>query len=331
MNESATVSASQANVRVGWERTRWLIRAGMWSLLLAYLFSFFGQRFFVAELLANFRTQFLVLLVVAVQLTKFSRTSWLLLICLLLATAWAGWETGRIYLPASQPPAGKTSLRLMSFNVLATNTEFQAAIEEVRKHDPDVVAVLEYANNWHVAFDHLNETYPYQHRDPRWHGYGIAIFSKLPLENTESVPLTEEEIDNPAAIAKFKFGGQTLRLVAVHVMSPINRYRLDLRNRQFEQIATLVNDESTPTILCGDMNCSPSSRFLSGLIDETALRDSRQGFGVQPSWPDFAFGFGIPIDHVLVSESVHVHDRFLGEFGGSDHCPVIVDVSVEQP
>ena len=327
MDESASVQSESKPGRF-WPACRSLLRLGMWALLLAYLFSFFGQRFFVAELLSNFRFQFLILFVIALVLAKPLKASWLLFTCMFFASAWSGWEMGQLYLPATQPKAGKTVLRVMSFNVLTINNDFDTSIREIRKHDPDIIAVLEYAGMWHVALDLLNETYPHQHRDPRWHGYGIAIFSKLPFEDCGAIPLTEKEIDNPSAFAKVKVDDQVLRLMAVHVMSPINRNRLELRNQQFEEIASNINAESIPTILVGDMNCSPSSRYMSELIDSSNLRDSRKGFGIHGSWPGLPAPFSIPIDHVLVSDSIHVHDRFLGDRGGSDHRPVIVDVSL---
>ncbi len=307
---------------------RWLLRTGMWVAIFAYLFSFFGQRFFWAELLTNFRVQFMVLFVVLILLARFAKVSKLLAVCLAIAVAWSGWESGQFYLPAQQPAAGETLVRVMSFNVLAINSEFQLAIDEVRKHDPDMFAIIEYAGMWHEAFDALNEDYPHQHRDPRWHGYGIAIFSKIPFEHAKSIPLTEDAIDNPAAVVTVRIDGQPVRILATHVMSPTNRFRLELRNRQFEEIADHLNQDSIETILVGDMNCNPASRYLAKLIRDTNLRDSRKGFGLHPSWPTFAWPMSTPIDHVLVSESIHVHDRFLGDGGGSDHHPVIMDFSI---
>ena len=307
---------------------RRLARFGMWMLLLVFLFSFFGHKFFAAELLANFRTHFFAAFLVALLLSRVAKTSWLLFTCMFFATVFLVWDVGQVFLPGEQPAAGTTKIRVMSYNVLATSTEFDSAISEIRKHDPDVVAVIEYAGMWHVACDALNKTYPHQHRDPRWHGYGIAVFSKIPFENTQSLALTEKEIDNPAALVNVRVGDQLLQILAVHVMSPIKKFRLDLRNRQFEEIADHINARSAPMMLVGDMNCGPSSGFFSNLIEEANLRDSRQGFGIHPSWPSVAGAFAVPIDHVLVSEEIHVHNRFLGDAGGSDHRPVIVDISI---
>lgn len=327
MNESVSAQSETTPSRFG-NSARWLIKSGMWLLLVAFVLSFFGQRFLVAELLSNFRTQFCVMFLAALLLTRPAKTSWLLFACLVFAAALTTWETGKLFLPVEQSAAGQTKIRVMSFNVLAVSEDYEATIEEIKKHEPDIVAVLEYANMWHVAMNELNETYPHQHRDPRWHGYGIAIFSKLPLENAESIPLTEAQIDNPSASVIVRVDDQLVRIMAVHVMSPINQNRLRLRNEQFAEIADLVNANSVPTILVGDMNCTTSSSFLTDLIEKAALRDSRQGLGVFPSWPSFAGPLAVPIDHVLVSETIHVHNRFLGNSCGSDHCPVVVDVSV---
>jgi len=94
----------------------WLVRTGAWVLMFSWLLSYFGQHFYIAELLSNFRLQFLILLGVALLLTFFAGAKRLLLVCLLLAFAFSCQETLRIYLPADQPPAGKTKIRLMSFN-----------------------------------------------------------------------------------------------------------------------------------------------------------------------------------------------------------------------
>ncbi len=316
-------------------KSGWLIRAirtfariGLWILLLAWLLSYFGQRFYLAELLANFRVQFLVLFGVGLMVTVLARARWLLATCLALAFAWSCIEVGQIFFRADQPSPGETKIRVMSYNVLATNLDFDSAIQEIRKHDPDVIAIIEYANMWHYALDRLNDTYPHQHRDPRWHGYGIAVFSKLPFESAESIPLTRKEIDNPAASISLKVDGQLLRLIAVHVMSPTTLYRLELRNRQFEEIAELVAEKPTPTILVGDMNCSPSSNYLRKLIKTGGLRDSRQGFGIHNTWVAPTPLLSVPIDHAFVSDTIHVHDRFVGECSGSDHHPIIVDFSL---
>jgi len=143
-----------------------------------------------------------------------------------------------------------------------------------------------------------------------------------------SFPLTKTEVDNPAVITSLRIDGQKLNLIAAHVMSPVSLYRLQLRNTQFQEIAEAVQATSGPTMLVGDMNCTLASSYLAELVEATELRDSRQGFGIHTSWVKYAPLITVPIDHVLVSEEIHVHDRFVGDHGESDHRPVIVDFSI---
>jgi len=68
--------------------------------------------------------------------------------------------------------------------------------------------------------------------------------------------------------------------------------------------------------------------FFSEFVDDSGLRDSSRGFGVQPSWPAMMPLFYTPIDHCLVSENVVIHGRQTGPDLGSDHLPVVVEFSL---
>ena len=307
---------------------RLLFKSGCWILLLAFAFSFFGQYFFLADVLANFKVHFLILLVIGLLLSLNSNRGGLLKLALAMAIGWAAFDIGALWIDASQPPAGKTQIRVMSFNVLAHNTQFQAALDEIRSHDPDVVAILEYANEWHDAGEFLADEYPHRVSAPRWHGYGIVLFSKLPIVESQTVQLCEETIDAPAVEATFKIDGQDLRILATHTISPINDFRWELRNRQLEEISQWVNQDQSHTVLVGDFNAAPWSPWLRKLQASTGLRQSRHGFGPQATWPAFAGPLGVPIDHALVSPKVHIHSRYTGSNVGSDHRAIIVDLSI---
>ena len=218
----------------------------------------------------------------------------------------------------------------MSFNVYAVSDRGDLVQNRIAEVDPDVIAVLEYDHNWHQRLALLQETYPHQLLAPRWHGYGIAIFSRLPLEQTEVVQLIPKVADTPMAVVRVRVGGQSLRLAAVHSLSPTNAFRFQLRNQQFKEIAQTLNDDSCPTIVMGDFNCTLASPYLQDFLSETGYRDSRQGFGYQPTWHRDIWPLQIPIDHALVSPEVVVHRRWVADEAGSDHFPIVFEVSVGQ-
>jgi len=308
---------------------RRLFNCGCWILIATFLFSFFGKQFFLADLLSNFRVHFLIALVASLLLTlKADRTSWLLKFLLAVVTGWTGFTVVSLWFPAAQLPPGQTQFRVMSFNVLAHNQNFEPAISEIRRHNPDVVAVLEYANQWHDACEFITAQYPHSVRIPRWHGYGAALFSKHPIAQTQTVQLTKEIMDVPAIEATIKFDGKDLRILAIHTASPINSFRWNIRNQQLEEIAQWINESQASTVAVGDFNMAPWSWWHRNLLANTGLRESRNGFGPQGTWPAFAGPLGVPIDHAFVSDDIHVHNRTVGADVGSDHRPIIVDLSI---
>ena len=308
-----------------------LIMLYLSALALAFfLFSFLGRYFFLAELLGNFRLQLSVLMVpLALTVFRIGRWRWLAL-SLIIATGWSFFSLGSVYFPTNQPPAGPKKLRIMSFNVLGYNPMRDEVIEEMHKTDPDVIMVLEYTHIWHGRLSRLDAEYPHQVLQPRWHGFGMAVFSKYPLSDTSVTQLTKEVTDNPLIITNVSFGEQKIRLCGAHVLSPTSSLRLELRNQQYDELAQELGNDDVPTVVLGDFNSVPWSPFVNDLLKKTGYRDSRQGFGFHASWHAEYPILLIPIDHAFVSDDICVHSRTLGSNAGSDHLPIIVEVSTAQ-
>jgi len=91
-------------------------------------------------------------------------------------------------------------------------------------------------------------------------------------------------------------------------------------------------------ILAGDLNMSMWSPYYRRLINKTGLHNTRKGFGILPSWripktykqiPNWlAFFLRIPIDHCLVSRGFEVRNTSIEIETGSDHLPLIVNLSM---
>lgn len=79
------------------------------------------------------------------------------------------------------------------------------------------------------------------------------------------------------------------------------------RNRQFGELAALVQAVAeTNVVVCGDFNDTPWSPSFKQFRGDTRLRDARDGFGYQASWPSKLGLVGIPIDHVMASDTIAV-------------------------
>ena len=184
--------------------------------LCLFAFSLMGRYFFLAELINNFRCQIMFLLLPFAMLLLLFRQWWLALL-FAFATAWSMVGIVWIYFPDVQPPPGPATIKIMSFNVLATNPAPQLALARILEHDPDVVTVVEFADDWTETLLPLHDKYPYRVLQPRWHGFGIAFFSKYPLSDTHVHQLVGHEIDGPMIVSTVTVGEQKIRLAGVHV------------------------------------------------------------------------------------------------------------------
>ena len=286
-----------------------------------------GRLFYYGELFGNFRFQISVLMIpFAVIVFRMGRLRWLAY-GLTAAIVWSLIYLGWVYLPATQPEAGEQKLKVMSFNVLGHNSNKDEVLGLMHQSDPDVIVVLEYTDHWHRRLQSLKSEYPHQFLQPRWHGFGMGVFSKYPLSDSKTIQLTRKLTDNPSLITNVNFGGTKIRLCGLHVLSPTNSFRLNLRNLQLDEVADELDGDDVPTVVVGDFNSVPWSPFLKDFMAETGTRDSRQGFGYHASWHADFFFVRIPIDHAFVSDDVCVHARSVGGTAGSDHMPIIFEVS----
>lgn len=284
----------------------------------------------LAELISSFRAQLAVIMLICAAFLLLLRQrafGWLALVIsvgqLLMLTS--------VFLPSSQPPAGSQKISVMSMNVWCDNYRYGEVIDQIESVSPDVLLIIEYNNQWHERMRSLHSTYPHRVLQPRWHGYGIALFSKLPLEDAEVWQLTQQETDVPALGARVKAGDQSVYIGGLHTMSPTNSLRMRLRSDQMIEIAEKLASADEPSMLIGDFNCTPWSPYLKDLVKTCGYRDSRQGQGYFASWHlQLPWLFHIPIDHALVSKEVHVHRRYTGKPCGSDHHPTIIEISVAQ-
>lgn len=86
----------------------------------------------------------------------------------------------------------------------------------------------------------------------------------------------------------------------------------------------MVGEAGPTVILAGDFNTVSWSPRLGRLAEHAGLSIAR---GLEGTWPaPLPMPFRLPIDHVLTSSDLHVHDRAVGPAVGSDHRPVTVTV-----
>lgn len=246
-----------------------------------------------------------------------------------LCALFLAWNVAPIaagYVRRSEGSSGGPLVRCLLANVLTSNRSHNKLLELVRRENPDVILLLETDQSWLDAVADLRANYPHFREVARSDNFGIAFFSRLPIVLAEITELGDSGL--PAIVARLKQAEQSITFIGLHTLPPVGARNSSIRNRQLAAAAELASGMSGPVALMGDLNITPWSPYFSDLLSRSVLKDSRDGFGIQPTWTARRRIFRIPIDHVLVSREIEVEDRRVGPNIGSDHFPVIVDLAV---
>jgi endonuclease/exonuclease/phosphatase (EEP) superfamily protein YafD len=105
-----------------------------------------------------------------------------------------------------------------------------------------------------------------------------------------------------------------------------------MRNAQLEGLSAVLRDDGNRArILVADLNITPWSPRYDVIESQTGLRNAARSLGYLGTWPASPALLRIPIDHCLVSDSFAVQHVEVGPDIGSDHLPLIVDISIAGP
>ncbi|MEQ1852775.1 MAG: endonuclease/exonuclease/phosphatase family protein [Chthoniobacteraceae bacterium] len=288
------------------------------------LAGFAGEAHWLLELTTHFRAQYLVFLLVMAGLLAVGRRRRFATVCLVCAALNAAVLAPWIVPASSVKPAG-ASLRLMALNVHTANTRHDLVLGEIRRVQPDVLLLMEVNHAWVLALQDLSKTLPHRVIIPREDNFGIALFSRLPLTSSEVINWPDD-FGVPSILAVIEPSGQPVFVVATHPLPPASKENAALRNEQLEKIAGAVSGQTLPAVVLGDLNATPWSPHFRNLERAASLRDTGRRSGWHPTWPSELPLLWIPLDHCLVSKEIPYATRTVGNYVGSDHFPIIVDV-----
>lgn len=288
---------------------------------------FFGAYAYLLNLASHFRLQYTIIsLAGSIILLSLGRRKFSLL---LLGIALLNVIE---IVPLYQKPARRTgsvqaNFSLLQANVLSENQQHQRLIHEVRRLNPNIVVLEEVTQAWYEALQPLREEYPYVIHTLDRSNLGVMVMSNVTLHETELIDFDDDRL--PSLITELQVNGHVIDLIATHPPSPRNRKRFKLRNAQLYALARKFSHHPNPLMMVGDLNITSFSPVFDRFIRQVDLYDSRQGYGVQPSWPArYWLPARIALDHCLLSSSLRVKKRELLSSIGSDHLPVYLVVEL---
>lgn len=302
-----------------------LVTLGL-GLALASLAGWLGTRWWVFELASHFRAQYAGGLgVVVLALAALRRLRWVVVLGpIALANAFALAP----YLPRHEAVAGspRQTLKLVTANLRFRNHDSADLLAILTASEPDVVVLSEYSERWAHDLASLDASYPYRIEVPDPGPWGIAMFSRLPLEEAGSFMLGV----TPAVAANLMLAGHRVHLLGVHLRSPTSREHAAERNAQLTELTALAHQSARPLIVLGDFNATQFSPNFATMVGGAGVRDATRGRALLPTWPVFLPMLRIPIDHCLVSGAFTVLETTRLPAFGSDHFALLTVLALEE-
>jgi endonuclease/exonuclease/phosphatase (EEP) superfamily protein YafD len=295
---------------------------------------------FPLELLTHFQVHYFWLTVGLILLSiglwqRQQLRSLVPLYILLFALTINGLELATWYLPNERLTTDKTNVfKVMSYNILVDNFEVDRIAGSILSVDPNLVLIIEVEPLMKQNIEErIGTKFPYSFQSP---GGGMAIFSKLPLEDSRGEQFSGSDATN--LVTHLKYRDRRIKIIGTHPLVPVKANLFIRRNIHLNSIATHLERESRPTILMGDFNLTPWSPYYRQFIDRTKLHNTRLGFGILPTWirpsttvnlPQLLLPIlNIPIDHIFVSKEFQVARTYTGDNGNSDHAPIISELVI---
>ena len=257
------------------------------------------------------------------------------------------------------------SLRVMTYNVRNFNIwewlddpEITDKIEKlIKQEDPDVILFQEYHRRGRLDID----GYPHQVLAELENGgaAGLAIYSKLPVENIERMILDQDDrvITNLLKV-QTRWQGKTISIYNIHLASvgleqseyetlknPDQKDSDDLktgllritgllhkayqrRSVQVKELDKLFEDEDEVVIFGGDLNDVPQSyayHSIAKYLNDSFMSAGGKGFG-----NTYARGpVPLRIDYLFHSSNIRGKNYRVVEKKFSDHFPLVCDFIIE--
>ncbi|MEH6407278.1 MAG: endonuclease/exonuclease/phosphatase family protein [Leeuwenhoekiella sp.] len=221
-------------------------------------------------------------------------------------------------------------IKLLTANVLQTNDNTAAFASLIREHKPDLFLTMESDKKWEKALDQFKEDYPFTVKVPLDNLYGMHLYSKFELSETQVNYLVEDGV--PSIFTKVHYRkGKPINLICVHPAppSPTENETSEERDAELLIVGKAVCELHNPVIVCGDLNDVVWSRVSNLFKKLTGLLDPRVGRGLYPSFHANYSILRFPIDQLFYSDDMYIETMERLPAFGSDHFAMYYSIWVE--
>jgi len=229
----------------------------------------------------------------------------------------------------SKDANSERQLSIITSNVLTPNRNVEALIALVKKYQPDILVTLESDLWWQEQLKVLESEMPYTVKCPLDNLYGMHLYSKLPIHDSEISFLIEKDVPSIHVSIEMRTGDR-VRAHFLHPAPPSPTENAESAERDAELIAVALSvaNSDQPIIVAGDLNDAAWSsttrlfRKISGLLDPRIGRGMFNTFHVKfpvSRWP---------MDHLFHSNHFKLCSIQRLPSIGSDHFPLFTSLSL---
>ncbi len=224
-------------------------------------------------------------------------------------------------------PSDAQTLKLLVSNVKQSNRDYDRLIREIRNYDPDLALFMEVDNDWLDALRTVESQFIDSLECPLDNSYGMALFSKIKLQEKSVRFLLNERIPSfDCSIALLD--DKNCRLITVHPEPPVPTDDTIGRDAEISLVGLEVRDSENPIIVTGDLNDVAWSRTTRRFLRLSGLLDPREGRGQFNSFDARWFFLRWPLDHIFHSSHFQMVRMKRLAFVGSDHFPMFYELAL---
>lgn len=245
--------------------------------------------------------------------------------------AWPYTPLGTKQVLVAKDTAGdKTAISLFICNVFQHNKAYQQVVETVNSYNPDILITTETDSTWQNALSSLEEEYKYRVPVPQNNTYGMHLYSRLPLRQSNVRYLLEKDIPSIRSEVQLR-SGEWITLFVVHPRPPVPTEAKDSKERDAEII--MVAKESSRlsggVIVAGDFNDVAWSETTELFQKVSGHLDPRRGRGFYNTFHAKYPIFRWPLDHVFHSTHFKLMAIDRVHSVNSDHFPMFIKLNYE--
>ncbi len=225
--------------------------------------------------------------------------------------------------------ADAEGIRCFISNVFQDNTNFHLCFDLIKKHDPQIVLLVETDEKWKEQADKALTEYKHRVLQPQDNTYGMLLYSKIPIKSYSLRFLVDDDI--PSITADICcHDGRTFRLYCLHPRPPVPKESPESTERDAEIL--IIGKEARkcklPVIVAGDLNDVAWSYTTNLFLKVSGLLDPRIGRGFFSTFHADYRLFRWPLDHVFCSSHFYLFDLKRLPSVGSDHFPILIEVGL---